>query len=559
MVNGTFGGAGATWTPGDTITAAAGTTGQTFNITGNGPVGNINVTNLAGNTVSGVATVNVNANTVLGALNAELVTGDFTDTGPMKAWTGLTALNVNSGSSIIGGTDTLTALVTTAVLVNDTAVAVAAGQAMTVNGSLTTTINETNIGANAGAILVNGGAGTTTVTVKQTELAPGGDAFVKITDAGFATKAAGTITSITLDGLSHGVTHTFTSPGAGLAITGTILNTISDNALANLTINNSDTGGAALSIIDNLTPATATTLNLNLSHDGVGATGFATTAASALTLVDTNNEISTIHLVLGGQNSYVNLVDNGLVTLDTPTAGTGALVASATGNLGAPTAAGSTITDHVDAAVNFNFSGLNGPNNIDVDRVSGVATDVYTLGNFGTNADGANQFTTAQHLVIENTNANNRDTINFGSGAYDIADAAHNAIAVHAYVNTAPNGAGIIAGFSPVTGGAPWAEITGATASVVPGSGDTLQFANGIQFTQNIAAATVAAGIATAVATVANTASVFTVAGNTYVFDHAGTSQVSVSPTDALVEFVGITFTGNTVLGPNGTGIVHFL
>ena len=83
VVNGTFGGAGATWTPGDTITAAAGTTGQTFNITGNGPIGNINVTSLATNKVSGVQTVNVFANTALGALNSESVTGDFSATGPM--------------------------------------------------------------------------------------------------------------------------------------------------------------------------------------------------------------------------------------------------------------------------------------------------------------------------------------------------------------------------------------------------------------------------------------------------------------------------------------------
>ena len=117
VVNGLFGGAGATWTPGDTITAAAGTTGQVFNITGNGPLGNINVTNLTGNKVSGVQTVNVFANTALGALNTESVTGDFTATGPMGAWTGLTQLNIASGSSILNGADTITADVTTNVAI----------------------------------------------------------------------------------------------------------------------------------------------------------------------------------------------------------------------------------------------------------------------------------------------------------------------------------------------------------------------------------------------------------------------------------------------------------
>ena len=36
-----------------------------------------------------------------------------------------------------------------------------------------------------------------------------------------------------------------------------------------------------------------------------------------------------MHLTLGSQNSFLGLVDNGLVTLDTPTAGTGALVGAA--------------------------------------------------------------------------------------------------------------------------------------------------------------------------------------------------------------------------------------
>ena len=88
--------------------------------------------------------------------------------------------------------------------------------------------------------------------------------------------------------------------------------------------------------------------------------------------------ISTIHLTLGTQNSFLELLDRGLVTLDTPNANTGALVGTLTG-------LPSSITDNVNAAVKFDFSGLNGPNNVDVARGDNVATDVYTLGNFGTN------------------------------------------------------------------------------------------------------------------------------------------------------------------------------
>jgi hypothetical protein len=565
VVSGTFGGAGATWTVGDTITAAAGTTGQAFNITGNGPIGNINVTpaNFTTNKVSGVATVNVFANTALGALNTESVTGDFSTTSPLAAgsWTGLTQLNVNSGSSLLNGGDLLTALVTTNVLVTDTAVALAAGQSMTVNGSLTTTINETNIGVNAGAILVNGGVGTTTVSVLQTETVVGGDAFVKILDAnGASATAAGTITAVTLDGLSHPVTATFVSPvpATGMTVTGTILNTITDNALTTLTINHSDLGGAAVSIIDNLTTPTATTLTLNLLADGVGPTGFGLALGgfpwSSLVLVDAKNEYSTIHLTLGAQNSFLELLDRGLVTLDTPNAGTGALVGTLTG-------LPSSITDNVNAAVKFDFSGLNGPNNIDVARVDNVAADVYTLGNFGTNIIGASPFSTAQHLLIENGNANNRDTINWGSGAYVIADAPHNLVAQHAYVNTTPDGAGLV---TPATV-QQWAAISGANASAVVGSGDTLQFKTGVQFTSNLGVfGSIDLGIAASLAAnggQANTAVTFHVAtlpGNTFVFDHTTTSQVSVAPTDALVEFVGIVFAGAfTQIGPNGTGIVH--
>ena len=169
----------------------------------------------------------------------------------------------------MGGTDNLTAPVTTNVLVTDTAIAVAAGQTMIVNGSLTTTINETNVGPNAGAILVNGGNGTTTVSITQTETAPGDDAFVKITDAnGASATAAGTITTITLDGLSHSATPSRSyESGWDWPSPDRYPITIIDNALTSLTVNNADSVGAAVSITDNLTTPTATTLALSLSHD----------------------------------------------------------------------------------------------------------------------------------------------------------------------------------------------------------------------------------------------------------------------------------------------------
>ena len=413
-VNGTLGGAGQTWTPGDTITAAVGTTGQVFNLTGIAAAGNvINVTSVGpGNTVSGVQTANVSA-------AGQAVQGDFTATGPEGAWNGLTLLAVTSGGSA-AGVDLLTVAATTAVQLTDTLVSTTTNP-LTVNGSLTTTITENNGTFINGGITVNGGSGTTTVSITQTEAVAGNDGIVKIVDAnGASNTAAGTITKITLDGLSHFADFT-TGP-----------NMIIDNALTNLTVNHSDLNlkdsMVGLAIIDNLTTPTATTLTLSLGADGVNVAGEAVTP---LVLAVPKAQYSTIHLSLGAQNSFVNIIDNGLITLDTPTAGTGALV-------GTP-GLSSFINSSVAAAVNFDFSGLNGPNNIAVNRLNTNNADVYTLGNFGTNLGTP---ATEQQLTIENTNPANTATIKFGSGAYIIADELHPA-GTHSYVQTAANGAGL--------------------------------------------------------------------------------------------------------------------
>jgi hypothetical protein len=310
---------------------------------------------------------------------------------------------------------------------------------------------------------------------------------------------------------------------------------IIDNALTNLTVNHSDLLGpmVGLAIIDNLTTPTATTLTLSLGADGVNAAG---AAVNQLVIADVKAEYSTIHLTLGAQNSFVNIIDNGLTTLDTPNAGTGALV----GVSGDP----SIINSAVAAAVNFDFSGLNGPNNIAVNRLSTNNPDIYTLGNFGTNVAVS---TAEQQLEIQNGNPANTDTINFGSGAYAITDAVHVAPASHSYVNTAANGAGLIAANIPTQ--QPWAEIANAIA------GDTLQFkGDSVQNTFNIGLQTFATGIAMALANPQHTATVFTFAGSTFIFDHAGTSSMNVSPTDALVQLVGVTLAGHT----SPAGLISF-
>ena len=503
-VNGTIGGAGQTWTPGDTITAAAGTTGQVFNLTGIAAAGSvIDVTSVGpGNTVSGVQTANVSA-------AGQAVQGDFTATGPEGAWTGLTQLSVASGGSVAGA-DLLTVAATTTVQLTDTLVSTTTNP-LTVNGSLTTTITENNGTFVNGGITVNGGSGTTTVSITQTEAANGNDGIVKIIDAnGASTTAAGTITKITLDGLSHFADFT-TGP-----------NMIIDNALTNLTVNHSDLLGpmVGLAIIDNLTTPTATALTLSLGADGVNAAG---AAVSQLVIADVNAEYSTIHLTLGAQNSFVNIIDNGLTTLDTPSAGTGALV-------GVPGGPSSIINSAVAAAVNFDFSGLNGPNDIAVNRLATNNADVYTLGNFGTNVGVS---TTEQQLEIQNTNPANTATINFGSGAYIINDELHPA-GTHSYVQTAANGAGL----ANLSTASQWAVIMNLHGA--PNS-DTLKFAtdNVQTFVNSGAAPSIAMGIANALTTAPHTASEFEVGGNTFIFDHADNSA-SLTAADAMVQLVGI-------------------
>ena len=156
-INGTFGGAGATWTLADFI-ASADTTDETFNIQGIGAAGVINVTSVPGAHVVGVQNVNI------AAASGQAVQGDFTATGPEGEWLGLTQLTVEStGSS--EGVDNLTVGPDTAVQVTDT-VTTATNEALTVNGGSTITIVENNMARNGG-ITVNGGSGTTSVSITE--------------------------------------------------------------------------------------------------------------------------------------------------------------------------------------------------------------------------------------------------------------------------------------------------------------------------------------------------------------------------------------------------------
>ena len=511
-VTGTFGAADATWTPGDTITATPGTADESFNIQGIGAAGVLDLTSLKGNQVSGVQNVNISANVLDTGFSDQAIHGDFTATGPEGAWTGLTQLTVISAGNELGA-DNLTVGPDTAVQITDT-VTSATSEPLTVNGSSATTITENNLAANAGVTL-NGGIGTTAVSITQTETTVGQDGIVNIVDVNGASKtAAGTITNVTLDGLSHFSLDPNTGNGNDIGP-----NTIIDNALTDLTVNNSDTTGKAVGLIiaDNLTTPIVTTLNLNLSHDGIDASGAAT---SLMAITDLNNAYSTVHLSLGAQDSSLFLNFNGLTTLDTPSVGSGAL-------LGTPINP-SEIYDEVDAPVNFDFSGLNGPNDIAVFRGDTSNADVYTLGNFG-----GGQGSLVQRLYIQYLAADNTDTINFGSGAYIITDAEHSA-ASHTYVQTAANGANL----ANLNLGVQWATIINAHGGT---NSDTLTFkTDNVETFVNLGeVSSLQAGIGSALGTLAHKVVEFTFAGNTFIFDHAD-SSFALTPADAMVELTGI-------------------
>src|SRR5271165_4131967 len=548
-VNGTLGGAGAgsTLTTGDTITAAAGTTNETFNIDGIGSAAVINPTTVGpGNSVSGVETVNIVSNVNVFGLSDQAVQGNFTATGSEGDWVGLTTLNVTSGGNATG-VDVLKVDATTAVDITDTLLTTTSS-ALTVTGGSVITITEDNLYNTNAGITVNGGTGTTTVSITQTEGAgaTGLDGLVTITDVnGASTTAAGTITTVTLNGLSAHATD----------------NTITDNALTSLTVWNSDTTGSPsngpvnLDIVNNLTSPTNTTLSLTLNHNGVDAAGLGDSATSYLSINDTNNEITTIHLATGPENSFVVINDDGLVTLDTPTASTGALIGVSF------TGVASTINDHVATAVNFDFSGLNAANDIYVDRGVTNNNDVYTLGNgpahpgagLGSlfNAAFPNTYGTGYQefgIQYDNPTPSNAVTINFGSGAYFIYD--NSAVEPgHNYVNTAPNGANL----ANLNSTAIWAALANTN------TGDTLLFkGDSVQTIDNAGAVgSLAAGLNIALAQAAHTVTAFNFGAgtDTVFFDHVDNST-NITAKDAMVEVTGVAYNANTLTSVDH--VVHF-
>jgi hypothetical protein len=292
--------------------------------------------------------------------------------------------------------------------------------------------------------------------------------------------------------------------------------------------------------------------------------------SNILGIADVNNEITTIHLAAGSTDSYVQIVDNGLTKLDTPTAGKGALVGfgevindfdfpGITGSGASP----SSFWDSAPNALNFDISGLNGANFVEVVRDgSGNNADVYTLGNFGTNLEAIGKF---QALLVSNEPApgplpeNNSATYNFGSGAYVIVDSFNNG--GHTYNDTAANGAALNT-LTAADTVAPFAMIQMHNLLPAPATPEFLTFsaATGIS-SVNVANlggfGSVLLGAQFAAANLpAHQAGFFDVTagpfnGDTFVFAHTDTSA-AFTANDALVGIVG----AHVIAGISATHVI---
>ena len=343
-INGTFNGAGATLTPGDTLNGGT-TTGNALNLVDLGTS-----TTTAANLATSLSAVTISAIQTVNILSGEAVIAN-TASSP-AGFTGLTQLNVTEANtgvastitaaattnisvtdqsqaggalSVLGGLNVVVATTETAsssgstiavggtiaaattapagaVTITATAAPTSAGAfqmgAITVYGGTVVSITQTEAGSpgfttTGGNVTVNGGASTTSVTVDQTApvaqsaTAAGViDGQATITDANYSTgpnAKAGVITTVSLDGLN----------GA---------NTINDSALANLTVNDS-AAVTSVTINEGSGASPATTLALSLKND------------AGLTLTDSGNKYTTVNVTLGAEAASLTLSDTVLTTL----------------------------------------------------------------------------------------------------------------------------------------------------------------------------------------------------------------------------------------------------
>jgi S-layer protein len=234
-------------------------------------------------TADGSVTANVTAWTGLQALNvgsqgaATLVASEHVAIDLSAQAVGAAAVDVKGGNAVTvnaAGVTTGTisvASATDAVKVSSTVVAGAGAGAITVNGGKTVEVtqaaNSTVLGATVtqGAVNVTGGATTTSVNVYQSAAVAAVTPAVGVTGVAGIANGAVTITDLN----SANTDGTKANTIASVSLSGYDANaTINSNALTHLDLANSK---GDVTIVDNSTKATATTLDVKVNNLGAGA------------------------------------------------------------------------------------------------------------------------------------------------------------------------------------------------------------------------------------------------------------------------------------------------
>ena len=600
-INGTFGSLNATLTAGNSINGGT-TAGNVLDLVDLGTGGAGNPTTVGANSISDIQTVNVVSGEAINANTASSSAG----------FSGLTQLNVTESSN--SASSTITAAATTNISVIDqsqmnggvvsvqggliisiavaevssitsgsvivgssTAPAIgtveitAAAQpaapgnfqmgSITVYGGTIDSITQDEAGSagfttTGGTISVYGGAATTSVTVDQAApAAPSAstagvvDGAVNIKDVNEAGGGAGVITTVSLDGLN----------GAS---------NIYDNALTNLTVNDSFVG-TSVAIVEGASTS-ATILALSINND------------PGLTLNDVGNKYATVNVTIGAQASSLTIDDTALTTLT---------IFGPSGSFGP---AGSlTITDNSTALTTINAAADTGALTIvaaatGLTIINGTGSNSITNSNAnGVITEGATAATLSNTLTVSGAGATINDqasagvdtinlggvneTVNLGSGGTAAASTTVN-------VSNAPSAAAVVdtvnfgSGIATVTDHLAYWAVASASSTNTDGNllaltgtlhGEILAFSSAVANTAGALGAaanvTAAANLDQAVflaeSAAANTVAWFQFEGNTYIED-SGTNPTANGTAGA--ELVKITGTVDLSHATIGSGHLTF-
>jgi S-layer protein len=255
--------------------------------------------------------------------NVEVVTlssvkGLASKAADVSGWTGLTSATFSLGN--VAEAQTITAAATTAVTVSTK---ITTADDVTVKGGSTVAITQNNTVDTSGkTITVAGGTATTAVTVTQTAATAAHAAKVSITDTNNADATkAGTLTTVTIDGLTGGVGEVKSNALATLNVANsakdvTVTNNTAKHSLA-IGLNNV-TGGTikdAAATTVNVTSSTKASSGLTLDAAEATTASFGGDAAVSATLTMAKLTTATI-TGAGGLTADVS----GITTLTAVTA-----------------------------------------------------------------------------------------------------------------------------------------------------------------------------------------------------------------------------------------------